>query len=518
MGDTTQDTQSFDYIIYGGGTTGCVIAGRLAERSDASVLLLRPDHQGRRVSQILGTEADWNIQSEPCAELNDRKLHLGRGKFLGGSSGTNGTICTHGIKQDYDDWNMEGWSGDEMFEYMKRVENFQSTDWFVAETVVHGANGPFFKGFPIKDDMFTTGESPQGCGHAVRSIYKGIRTCSTDYLDTAESKTKVTIISSQYVCRIITEPNGEGQKLCATAVQVQDASGASTIHKATKEIILTAGVYGSPGILLRPGIGPSAELKELGISPVIDIPGVGENLINHLVMLSFYEVSKPGLTNDHLIWHTRAKEKIIQQYKESRTGFMSQFPFGVFALTRFDLRLKDVELWQKSKRSNDRDPMNTLPNQPHVEFWNTECYSPKYRFKDFPPDNKYAFAMATTFFSTRSRGEMTLKSTDPLLNPKVQHNFLANEIALEGAGTKDIIAADDDVAVVDGNICVRGVGGLRVADASIMPTLMSGHPQMAVFAIGEKAADLLLSSCALQICKNLHMPQTQIGVYRTLFL
>jgi len=171
-------------------------------------------------------------------------------------------------------------------------------------------------------------------------------------------------------------------------------------------------------------------------------------------MLSFYEVSKPGLTNDHLIWHTGAREKTMKQYKESRTGFLSQFPFGVFAFARLDDRLKDEPLWQKSSQNTERDALNTLPNQPHIEFWNTECYSPKYMFKDFPPDNKYAFAMATTFFSAKSRGEVTLGSTDPLANPKVQHNFLAdpldmlvfsegcrlaNEIALEGAGTKDII-------------------------------------------------------------------------------
>jgi hypothetical protein len=173
-------------------------------------------------------------------------------------------------------------------------------------------------------------------------------------------------------------------------------------------------------------------------------------------MLSFYEVSKPSLTNDHLIWHTGAREKTMQEYKTSHTGFLSQFPFGVFAFARLDDRLKDSALWQDASRDApaDRDAMHTSASQPHVEFWNTECYSPKYMFKDFPGDNQYAFAMATTFFSPRSRGEVTLASTDPTANPKVQHNFLsdpldmlvfsegcrmANEIALEGSGTKDVI-------------------------------------------------------------------------------
>lgn len=122
-------------------------------------------------------------------------------------------------------------------------------------------------------------------------------------------------------------------------------------------------------------------------------------------MLRFYEVSEPGITNDHLIWHTGGREKTMLEYKTSHTGLFSQFPFGVFAYARLDDRLKDNERWKKAKRSGGRDPMDTTPNQPHVEFWNTECYSPKYMFKDFPPDGRFAFALATTFFQQGQEGK-----------------------------------------------------------------------------------------------------------------
>ncbi|KAF2649040.1 GMC oxidoreductase [Lophiostoma macrostomum CBS 122681] len=570
---------TWDYIICGGGTAGCVIAARLAQKSSVLLIEAGPTKDAvpasavpAAVSQILGTEADWNIQSEPCAELNGRRLHLGRGKFLGGSSGCNGTLCIRGVKQDYDDWAVPGWSGAEMFEYMKKagsaikiVEKFENKDWFEADDSAHGHDGLLLtaphdpapistlvlesfqsKGLPYEPDMFTTGSVAQGCGHAMRSIFQGVRTCSADYLRPGNKQPSIKILTGQYVDTVGFETDSGGQ-LRASEVRVIDKGGRKTTFTAHREIVLTAGTYGSPAILLRSGVGPKEDLDALHIETVSSLPGVGKNLMDHMVMLSFYEVSRAGLTNDHLIWHTGAKEKTAQEYRTSRTGFLSQFPFGSFAFARLDERLQGDPLWQAASKSDDRDPMHTLKSQPHVEFWNTECYSPKYMFKDFPPDGRFAFALATTFFSPRSRGELKLASKDPTDNPKVQHNFLsdpldmlvfsegcrlANEIVLRGTGTKDIVVGswpashehdkytkreewegaireradtcyhpggtckmgtvEDTSAVVDPQLRVRGISGLRVADASIMPLLPSGHPQMAVFAIAEKAADLLI--------------------------
>ena len=172
------------------------------------------------------------------------------------------------------------------------------------------------------------------------------------------------------------------------------------------------------------------------------------------VLLTFYEVSKPGLTNDHLIWYDGAKDKSFAQWKKDHTGFFSKFPFGAFAYTRLDDRLADSPLWQKATRSEGRDPMGLLPSQPHVEFWNTECYNPKHMYKDFPAADQHAFALATEFFSPRSRGDVTLASKDPTQNPIVDHKYLsdpldmlvfteacrlANEIVMEGEGTRDLV-------------------------------------------------------------------------------
>lgn len=168
----------------------------------------------------------------------------------------------------------------------------------------------------------------------------------------------------------------------------------------------------------------------------------------------FYETEKPGLTNDHLVYHDDALMNTYQLWKDKKTGFLSTFPFGAFAFARLDDRLKDEPLWAKAPRAHGRDPMGLTPKQPNIEFFTTECYGGPKQYDDFPIDHKHAFAVISELFSPRSKGTVTLKSQDPLENPIVDHKYLSdpldmlviseacrlgNEIVTKGAGTRDIV-------------------------------------------------------------------------------
>lgn len=191
-----------------------------------------------------------------------------------------------------------------MFAYMKKSEKFQNKDWFEAAYSEHGQDGPLTtaphdpapissrvlesfqsKGLPLKPDMFTTGDTAQGCGHAVRSIHKGVRTTSFDYIGSNQSYPNIEILVGQFVDKVILEEREH--ELVAVGVQLRNASGEESRIDAKQEIILASGTYGSPTVLLRSGIGPKSELEALGITTKVDLPGVGKNLMDHLVSLQY---------------------------------------------------------------------------------------------------------------------------------------------------------------------------------------------------------------------------------------
>lgn len=548
-----------------------MVAARLAERSHVKILLIEagPDCKDNENIKMAGgwsknfdAETDWNLVTPPMPGVDGRQVKLSRGKFLGGSSGVNGTLCIRGNEQDYDDWGLPGWSGKEMFSYMRKSENFHGKPWFNADEEAHGHDGPLHiaphdlapiseailqsmesRGLPFEADMFTTGSRSHGCGHALRTVHQGLRSTGADFVTDSYHRSNIDIVVDTLVDKINFDDHRR-----ATSVDLIFKSKQRVTVRARKEIIVSSGAYCTPAVLLRSGIGPKSELEKLNIPVIVDSPGVGANLLDHLIVFVFYETEKEGMTNDHLVYHGDAAMEAYMLYKEKKAGVLSTFPFGAFAFARLDERLKDEPLWQEAqaRAAKGRDPMGLTQSQPHIEFFTTELYGGPKQYDQYPIDKKHAFAMITELFAPRSKGKVSITTTDPFENPVVDCNYLAdpldllvltegvrfgNEIIMQGAGTKDVVKGswpsdlthhaftkreewiphvkkeattcyhaagtckmgkdDDPMAVLGADLKVRGVQGLRVADCSVMPTLHGGHTQMPAYGIGERAAMLI---------------------------
>ena len=304
------DRIEYDYIICGGGSSGCVVAARLAAADPSlNILLIEAGAHNRDLENVHMVGAsnknfdgpeDWNIVTEPMNGVDNRQVKVTRGRFLGGSSGVNGTLCIRGAKQDYDDWNLPGWSGEEFFAAMRKSETFHNKPWFEAAEGAHGTDGPLHiephdlapisqkilesfqsQGIPLVPDLFSTGEAAQGCGHATRTVFKGIRTTGADFVTNDHHRDNIEILVNTVVDKINFEKtNGE---LRACSVDVMGPDGTRKTFRAKSEIVVSGGAYCSPPILMRSGIGAKEELKKHNIECLVDSPGVGKNLLDHLV-------------------------------------------------------------------------------------------------------------------------------------------------------------------------------------------------------------------------------------------
>ncbi|KAK3720459.1 hypothetical protein LTR37_003872 [Vermiconidia calcicola] len=490
---------------------------------------------------------------------NNREIPLHRGRFLGGSSGTNTCFAIRGTKHDTTIGTFLG----------GLAETFHPKDWFQHDPKAHGTGGPVniaphniapitelmlqsyqSYGLPLHPDMFSTGEQPNGCGHALRTIHNGLRSTGADYVTNARYTKNVETLTNTLVDKVTLEMTGDGG-LRATGVELVCADGSRLTARARREVVVSGGAYCSPTILMRSGIGPREELQKFGIECRVDSPGVGQNLEDHVIAFIPYEVSKPGLTTDHLSWHGDAAARNLADYRKDGSGFLGAMPFGTFAYARLDQRLKDSSLWQEalSTASPGRDPMGLSQHQPNIEAFHTECAP-----AGFEPESGEAsiFCTVVELFGPRSAGTVRLASADPHDNPLVDHNYFAdpldlevlaeaahfmNDIVMEGTGTAPVMKGsfpadgqhhafknreewkpwlrdhcqtcyhpsgtckmgkdDDRMAVLDEKCRVRGVQGLRVADTSVMPKIPNGHTQMPAYGVGERCADFMKESAKL---------------------
>src|ERR671915_1049266 len=508
----------YDYVIVGAGSAGCVLANRLSEDPDVRVLLLEaggPDtndlvHLPAAFSALYRTAQDWDHSTiyEPFA--NDRRIYLPRGKVLGGSSSINAMVYMRGNPLDYDDWG-PGWTWAEMLPYFKRAEDNER-----GESELHGAGGPLpvsdarslnplaqafvdaavACGHPLNDDF--NGSAQDGVGLYQLTQRGGARaSAAVAYLHPVMNRPNLTVETHVHALSVLFE---SGRAVGVVGARLSEM----IVQRAEREVIVCGGTYNSPQLLMLSGLGRPEELEELQIEVVAEVPEIGLNLHDHPNSGAVYsideEISLFGALNEEnlALFEAEGRGPLTSNVAEA----------GGFMRTRDGLDAPDVQLHFAPAR---------------------------FQSEGLVPGDGHGFALGACVLKPKSRGFVALGSPDPTAKPLIVHNYLEHpddvaslvagvRMAMEICATEPLAGyspellmgpeslSDEDIleksranmqtlyhpvgtcaidAVVDRELRVLGIEGLRVVDASVMPSVPRGNTNAPVIALAERAADVI---------------------------
>ncbi|WP_394221247.1 choline dehydrogenase [Alteromonas gracilis] len=531
--------QTFDYIIVGAGSAGCVLANRLSENPEHKVLLLETGGSDKSIFIKMPTALSipmntdkyaWQFHTEKEPYLNNREMHCPRGKVLGGSSSINGMVYVRGHAKDFDEWEAHGAEG---WNYQACLPYFQKSEtWYKGNDAYRGGNGELGvnNGNEMKNPLYTAfikageqagyditqdynGKQQEGFGPMHMTVKDGVRSStSREYLDPVKSRKNLTIVTGALVTKVLLESK------VAKGVEYV-VNGKENTAQTTNEVILSAGSIGSPHILQLSGIGDKNMLKKAGIDVKHHLPGVGQNLQDHLEFYFQYKCKQPITLNRKLGLLSKGLIGARWLLNRSGLGATNHFESCAFIRSKADVEWPDIQyhFLPAAIRYDGKSAFDGDGFQVHVGH------------------NK-----------PKSRGSVTIQSADPSVPPKILFNYLQHQDDIEGFRacvrlTREIIAqsafdefrggeiqpgehiqtdeeidafvreavesayhpscsckmGEDQMAVVDSQTNVHGIEGLRVVDSSIFPTIPNGNLNAPTIMVAEKAADMILGKPAL---------------------